>query len=49
MQHRLALEGSGDFCAAVLKNCGAHDNQHPQGAEENEGANRCNHRACVLL
>jgi hypothetical protein len=47
--HGLPLEGSGDFCAAFLKNCRAHDNQHPQGAEEDEAANRSNHRAYPSL
>jgi hypothetical protein len=40
----LALEGSGDLRAAFLKNRGTDDHEHPQSAEEGEGAQRRNHR-----
>src|SRR4051812_43486876 len=40
----LALEGGGDLRAAFLKNRRTHDNQQPQGGEEDEGGQWCNHR-----
>src|SRR5437870_3304753 len=39
-----ALEGSGDLCAALLKNCRTHDYEQPQSGQEYEGAQSCNHR-----
>jgi hypothetical protein len=44
LMKRFALEGSGDLCAAFLKNCGTDDHDHPQGGQENEGAQSCSHR-----
>ncbi len=41
---RFALEGSGDFGAALLKYHGTQDHKQPQGCEKGEGAQRCNHR-----
>jgi len=43
MRH-LALKGSGDLGAAFLKNCRTDDHEQPQGGEEGEGAESCNHR-----
>jgi len=40
----LALEGSGDFRAAFIKNRRTDDDQHPQGGKEDEGAQSCSHR-----
>jgi hypothetical protein len=39
----LALEGSGDPGAALLKNRGTNDRQHPQGGKKGEGAQSCKH------
>jgi hypothetical protein len=39
-----APEGGGDLRAAFLKNRRTDDHQHPQGDEEDEGAQSCSHR-----
>jgi hypothetical protein len=39
-----ALEGGGDLRPALLKNRRTHDHEQPQGGEEDEGAQCCNHR-----
>ena len=40
----LALEGSGDFRAALLKNGSTQDHEQPDRGKKDEGAQRCNHR-----